>query len=204
MRETPLPGRPAHRETAPARTRAGRKKRIVSTLGNTLFYLLMALLLAGAFVFSRSDDPDKSLFGYRFYYIQTPSMEPEIPVGAAVFTRQTDPQLIQAGDVVTYTLAGASISHEVIEVLPACDETGLPWFRTKGIANEDPDPDVVRGDAVAGVVVLCVPYLGYVMSWVGDHVLLTLWLCVLACFLFALLRRLFRPRRRAAPKGSRA
>lgn len=198
MKEKQMPTRQTHGANAPVYACTSGRKRIFHAIGNVLFYLLMALLLVGSFVFSRSDDPDKSLFGYRFYYIQTPSMEPNIPVGAAVFTQQTDPQQIQVGDVVTYSLSGTSISHEVIEILPACDETELPWFRTKGIANEDPDPEAVRGDAVSGVVVLCVPYLGYVMSWVGDHTLLTLWLCVLVCVLFTLLRRLLRLRKHNA------
>lgn len=198
MKEKQLSSRRTQDGGAHACAHVSGGKRIFSAIGNVLFYLLMALLLLGAFVFSRSGDPGKSLFGYRFYYIQTPSMEPDIPVGAAVFTKKIDPQQIRVGDVVTYSLSGTNISHEVIEILPACDETGLPWFRTKGIANEDPDPEMVRGDAVSGVVVLCVPYLGYVMSWVGDHILLTLWLCVLLCVLFALLQRLFRSLSRTA------
>lgn len=160
--------------------------RVWQRIGSTVFYLAMILLVAWAFWFSRSDDPSKSLFGFRFYYIQTPSMEPEIPVGSAIFTRYTDPEEIQVGDVVTYYLDDTSISHEVVEVLPASDESGLPWFRTQGIANEEPDPQLVRGDAVAGVVVFSVPNLGFLMSWIGSHIFLTLWLFVLICILCTL------------------
>ena len=106
-RQTTLP------QTPP---RSGRKKnaaRVWRIVGNVLFYLVMALVLVGAFWFSRSKDPTKSIFGFRFYYIQTPSMEPEIPVGSAIFTRYTDPENIRVGDVITYYLEDTSISHLV-------------------------------------------------------------------------------------------
>lgn len=186
-RQTTLP------KTPPRSSRKKNAARVWRIVGNVLFYLVMALVLVGAFWFSRSKDPTKSIFGFRFYYIQTPSMEPEIPVGSAIFTRYTDPENIRVGDVITYYLEDTSISHQVVEVLPASDETGLPWFRTKGIANAEPDPQLVRGDAVAGVEVLVIPRLGYVMSWVGNHIFLTLWIFVLICILFALIGRLLRP-----------
>ena len=186
-RQTTLP------QTPPRSSRKKNVARVWRIVGNVLFYLVMALVLVGAFWFSRSKDPTKSIFGFRFYYIQTPSMEPEIPVGSAIFTRYADPENIRVGDVITYYLEDTSISHQVVEVLPASDETGLPWFRTKGIANAEPDPQLVRGDAVAGVEVLVIPRLGYVMSWVGNHIFLTLWIFVLICILFALIGRLLRP-----------
>lgn len=180
-----------HTHSCPARKKG--PAQVWRIVGNVLFYLVMALILVGAFCFSRSKDPAKSILGFRFYYIQTPSMEPEIPVGSAIFTRYTDPENIRVGDVITYYLKDTSISHQVVEVLPASDETGLPWFRTKGIANAEPDPQLVRGDAVAGVEVLAIPRLGYVMSWIGNHIFLTLWIFVLVCILFALIGRLRRP-----------
>lgn len=183
---------------------AAKKKKWLSALGNAVFYLAMLLLVLWAVWFSQSSDPSKSIFGFRFYYIQTPSMEPEIPVGAAVFTRHTDPDQIQVGDVITYYLEDTSISHQVVEVLPASDSSGLPWFRTKGIANEEPDPQLVRGDAVAGVVVLSIPNLGFVISWIGNHVLLTIWLFVLVCVLCALLGRLVRSARKRRRGRARA
>ena len=122
-------------------------------MGNVLFYLVMALVLVGAFWFSRSKDPTQIHLRVPVLLYPDPQHGTGIPVGSAIFTRYTDPETIRVGDVITYYLEDTSISHQVVEVLPASDETGLPWFRTKGIANAEPDPQLVRGDAVAGVEV---------------------------------------------------
>ena len=179
------------------------------TVGNVAFYLVMALILVWAFWFSRSDDPTKSVFGYRFYYIQRPSMEPDVPVGAAIFTKITDPGEIKVGDVITYYLGDTRVSHQVIEIQSAGEGMQELWFRTKGVANEEPDPELVPAEAVAGVMVLCIPGLGFVMSWIGEHMMMTLWLFGLICVLCVLVQWLVReskkepkePQEQPCPQG---
>jgi signal peptidase I len=90
------------------------------------------------------------------------SMEPSLPVGSTVVVRPRPATEIVAGDVVTFTdrdEAGGEarvVTHRVIAVEPG------PRFRTKGDANDAPDPGVVEAADVQGVQWYVVPWVGLI------------------------------------------
>ena len=58
----------------------------VFNVSSTVFvYLLAACILIGAVLFAFDASPTKSIFGYRYYTILTPSMSPSYEVGDVVF-----------------------------------------------------------------------------------------------------------------------
>jgi signal peptidase len=97
------------------------------------------------------------------YTVLTGSMVPVYPPGSLVVVRPVDPESITTGDVITYQLESgkpAVVTHRVFS--QGFDGDGKVVLRTKGDANEDPDPKPVQAVQVEGEVWYSVPYLGYV------------------------------------------
>jgi signal peptidase len=104
------------------------------------------------------------------YTVLTGSMTPTYPPGSLVVVRPVDPESILTGDAITYQLESgkpAVVTHRVVS--QGFDGKGEVVFRTKGDANEDPDPNAVQAVQVKGEVWYSVPYLGYVNNLLTGH-----------------------------------
>lgn len=102
------------------------------------------------------------------YVVLSGSMEPEISPGDAVIVRSVDPADIESGDVITFVRSEGStpVTHRVVEVIER--EDGLA-FRTKGDANDDPDPAPVPAENVTGEVWFVLPYVGHVVLFANTQ-----------------------------------
>ncbi len=92
------------------------------------------------------------------------SMGPTIPVGSAVLIKPVDHYL--TNEVITYARGGNEKQLVTHRIVATQFVNGEKQYITKGDANEDPDPAVVKADQVKGQVLLTVPYLGYVANWI--------------------------------------
>ena len=88
------------------------------------------------------------------YMVMSGSMNPALLPGDLVIVERVDPSLIQAGDVVTVE-SHVVFTHRVVEVRL---EEGAYLFRTKGDANEDPDPKLIQASQIIGKVILVFPF----------------------------------------------
>lgn len=96
------------------------------------------------------------LLGMKLYCVQTGSMDPTYPVGTLIVVRPTDPDSIQAGDVITYVVSSDTVvTHRVLEA-----DRDQRSFTTKGDNNNVADFDPVRYENVLGKVELGIPYIG--------------------------------------------
>lgn len=113
-------------------------------------------------------------FHTRVAVVLSGSMEPALPAGALALNVAVGPEEIKEGDIIAFSQEKdpeTTTSHRVVEVIR---EDGL-FFRTKGDANEDVDPDLVPASAVSSKVIFHVPHLGilfldtldYIRSWPG-------------------------------------
>ena len=169
-------------------------KRVVKIITNLVFYLVIISVLAGSIIFASSSSPDKSVFGYRFYNVLTPSMSPVYDPGDLIIVKLTNAEDVQVDDVITFTPGkdGTSyLTHRVIEKIEDYDGSGRPAFRTQGDANESPDSFVVRAEQVIGVVQTGIPFLGSMVNFVSDNLILVIIIIVLAVILCLFLRALF-------------
>jgi signal peptidase len=125
-------------------------KKIIKYFG---FVLVGLLMTAAALTFLAPR------FGWRVDVVFSGSMEPQLKVGSLLITRPMESKDIKVGDTITFysPLRNGMISHRVI----TAESDTLPYFRTKGDANEDPDPFIVPVQNVAGKVCFRIPYLGY-------------------------------------------
>lgn len=101
------------------------------------------------------------------YVVLSDSMSPEISAGDAVIVKQVDPADIESGDVITFVRSDEStpITHRVVDVV---ETDGDLAFRTKGDANEDPDPTPVPAENVTGEVWFVIPYVGHIVLFANT------------------------------------
>lgn len=151
---------------------ATQKPRKKFHVGSFLIDLLFLALLAAALVFFLNPDPNKYIFGYRAYFVQTSSMEPELPVGSVIIIHEAAPHEIQVGDDITVSTDDEEheyITHRVVEVLDNYNDSGEPAFVTQGVAQSYPDEDVRLAGQVIGKVQLCIPWIGYILGFIQTH-----------------------------------
>ncbi|MEZ3117344.1 signal peptidase I [Halobaculum sp. MBLA0147] len=102
------------------------------------------------------------------YVVLSDSMAPTIDAGDVVIVADRQPSQIGEGDVITFRSGeadGRLVTHRVIEVV---ERDGTRAFRTKGDANEDPDPELVEPSAVVGVVSFHIPLIGRAVTFAGT------------------------------------
>jgi len=90
------------------------------------------------------------------------SMEPAIPIGSIVIIKDASAQDVRVNDVLAFKTEGTNVIHRVIEIT---NEDSTLYFKTKGDANEDPDPGLVGEDQIMGKLLLVIPFYGYLINF---------------------------------------
>ncbi len=153
--------------TSAAQVRSGYTAYVI--IRKVLVYLLAAAIVAGGLMFAASNSPNKSLFGYRYYTILTPSMQPAYNVGDMIFVKVGDTDNIKEGDVITFNPSsdsGAYLTHRVTEKITNYEGSGVTCFRTKGDANDSNDSFLIDEDRVIGKVGFRIVKLGYIIRFI--------------------------------------
>jgi signal peptidase len=92
------------------------------------------------------------------------SMEPALPIGAAVVVEPVDPATLRVGDVVSLR-SGSKLqsifTHRVTRIVP---RESTIWVETKGDANADVDPSITSTEHVIGRVSATIPYAGFLLA----------------------------------------
>lgn len=122
------------------------------------------------------------LFGYKFYDILTGSMSPTINTGSLIIVKEIDSNEVKEGDVITFKGSSTSnlTTHRVVEVI---EKNNNIKFQTKGDANDVLDPMLVDEGLLVGKVILDIPYMGKVMSFINQYrVIIVILIIVYLCF----------------------
>ena len=165
--------------------------KIISVIRTIIVYLLAIGIVIGAIMFAVSKSPAKSFFGYRYYTVLTPSMEPEYSVGDLVFVSLGDKDNIKEGDVITFNPSKDStayLTHRVTKVIENYENTGVTCFKTKGDANKDEDSFLIESDRVIGKVKFSVPKVGYIIRFVQLKWYIVLPLVIMLIILLKLIK----------------
>jgi signal peptidase len=154
---------------APKNTR----RRILGALFQAFAWALLMVMIGIAALALGANSKDFALFGYREYTVLTRSMEPALPVQCVVFVKETDPNQIHIGDIITFVQKdGRVITHRVLNRIENYKQPGQIAFRTKGDANPSADNETVLASNVRGVVRLHINELGYIFYYISNHLLL--------------------------------
>jgi len=205
--EEPIPAvpQPAARQPAvqeTARPENPQRSKAIKFILNALTLCVVVFLVVGSTIFAFSNKEDKSLFGYRFYNVLTPSMQPLFRPGDMIFVKLADPSHVKVGDVVTFNpsvKSTAFLTHRVVDLLPA-DELHPARMVTKGDYNNMEDPPVGL-NAVIGTHMFTIPRFGKVVDMMRSNLLLVC-VCFGAFFLLLTVLRAYfaaRKQERAEP-----
>lgn len=168
--------------------------KIFSVIYTIFIFVLSAAILAGALLFAFSTAPNKSLFGYRYYTILTPSMSPTYNVGDLVFVQLKDAKDIKKGDVITFKPSNegdAYLTHRVSQKYDNYEGTGTICFKTRGDANDSEDSFLIDESRVIGTVNFGIPILGYVIRFFQLRWYIIVPVVVMLVVFFILLKKYF-------------
>jgi len=101
-------------------------------------------------------------FGWRVDVVCSGSMEPELKAGSLVITRPVEPQEIVVGDIIAFSPKGVTLGeNEVTHRVIGIEEASPLYFKTKGDANDNPDPFMVPARNLVGRICFKAHYVGY-------------------------------------------
>lgn len=105
---------------------------------------------------------------FNAYVIVSPSMVPTIMVNDAIVVKRENGSSLNIGDIITFSSAdplypSLTVTHRIVG--KQISQSGDYIFRTKGDNNSIEDPALVNEGAVYGKVILQIPKLGYVRSF---------------------------------------
>lgn len=134
---------------------------IIGVVFGVYFYDLMANVKTGNYKFP--------IFGS--YVILTKSMIPTINVNDAVLVKRSDLEEFNIGDIITFSSIdsshdGMTITHRIVGSQK--DDEGNLAFRTKGDNNSRDDAAYVPYHNIYGKVILKMPKLGYIQSFISK------------------------------------
>ena len=126
--------------------------------------VLQVVLVLGTVVLARVAP---AVTGGTTFVVGGGSMEPTIPVGAAVMPVPVDPGDLRVGHVVSVRAGTqqAVFTHRIVRLVERDD--GL-WLATRGDANAEPDPSIVPASSVIGRVHWMLPYAGYLVALLSS------------------------------------
>ena len=133
----------------------------ITVLRRLLDGLLLALVAVslGVLVLGRI----VPLLGHPTLVVAGPSMEPTLPIGAAVVLDQLPPSSLAVGDIVSLR-SGAERAIFTHRITRLAEQDGVLYLETQGDANPAPDPSLTPAAAVLGRVVVEIPYAGYLLT----------------------------------------
>ena len=134
--------------------------RFLNLLGSLIMLVVILLCLALA---------APRLAGIKTFVVISGSMEPAIPVGSMVYSKEVDPKTLETGDVIVFYSSNAPQGGGTGEVIPVThrvvlNDTTNGEITTKGDANEKNDISKVAYLNVEGKVIFHIPQLGYVAA----------------------------------------
>lgn len=136
------------------RSLAGKSRKLLPGLCSVLGTLILACVILA---FLPITVP--RFAGYEIYEVISGSMEPEIPVGSAVYVKPEKPEDIAEGEIVAFWSGDSVVTHRVVENRKEARE-----FVTKGDANTREDMVPVLYDSLIGEVKLHIPMAGIMMA----------------------------------------
>lgn len=140
-------------------------------IGNILYILLfiIVLLMLVVVILQRVTDNSVTIGGYRIFTVATGSMVPKYEVGDILISKEIEPKNIKVDDDIVYKGKTGSFKDKVVthRVISINEENGEFKIVTKGIANEEADPEITD-DQVYGKVIYKVQSLSFISKLISN------------------------------------
>lgn len=165
---------------------------IFTVLGVVLCVIMIPIVAVNITLIIKSyTSPDQvpDFFGYKPFIVMSGSMEPTIMTGDLIVSKNINADDVKAGDVISYHLGDAVITHRVLEI--TADGNGARQFIMQGDNNNAKDEKPVTDEMIEGVYRLRLPGVGNFALFLQKPTGLILFVaCPLVLFfLYDILRR---------------
>lgn len=136
-------------------------------VGKILSIVLWAVVifLCIALVSTIISGGEKSVFGFRSYYVRTDSMTPTFSAGSWILVKERNIDDIEVGDILTFKIKDSLttiVTHRCIKIDK--DENGDVQLWTQGDANSAPDNNPVIKERLLGETIFWIGGLGGLLS----------------------------------------
>ena len=160
---------------------------------SAIFYAALAIVV---FVllsfFSDNNGVPRSFMGFSMMHVLTTSMQSEIPKDSLVITREVDAASLDVGDDITFMKdMSTTVTHRIVGIYEDYAKTGARGFKTQGIANSNPDKEIVPAQNLIGKVVFHNLLLGKAMLFIKEYALYVVIFTAMLIGLFVSLRIVF-------------
>ncbi len=160
-----------------------------------LAVILLAVLLINI-IGAKARGEVPKVFGYSVMRIITGSMEDTIPTGTYILIRETAPEDVKEGDIISFyseehAIYGMPNTHRVKGIVETGDRLE---FITRGDANPSNDTVNAKGERLIGVYVCSLDLLGDFTSFLNNGgmlwIMIILWVLCLFMIGFTVLKKL--------------
>ena len=144
----------------------------LNKLGNISFWFVIVVLFLSlvVYVYESGGVERQKIFGFSVFRVLSESMQRDIPKGALVFVRETDPKELKVGDDITFLVdEKTTYTHRIIGIYNDYENSGQMGFETQGVENPTPDKDIVYAKNIIGKVVWQLPFFGQVVEWMKTN-----------------------------------
>lgn len=141
-------------------------KTVVVWMIVVLAVFMMIFTVVSVTTFNRND---RNLFGFKAYIVNSDSMAAtDFKAGDLILVKETDPSLLEAGDIITFVSQdsnsfGEVITHKIRE--KTVDANGEVGFVTYGTTTGVDDETIVTSLYILGKYEAKIPYMGTFFSF---------------------------------------
>lgn len=172
-----------------------KENKVLKVIGNFLYAILciIVILMLAVVIFQRVTDNKIAIGGYRMFTVITESMLPKYEVGDVLISKECNLDEINIGDDVVYLGKKSNLKDKIIthQVVSKEVHDGEYTFVTKGLANEQNDPEI-KGDQVYGKIVYKVLILSFIGKLIQNiYVFYFLIFVPIAIIIYRQLRNIF-------------
>lgn len=153
-----------------------RKSKILKVFLFVLFIIILYnIILVG--ITSIKEDESWNVFGYKAFIITSESMQPKIDIGDVIVIKSVPEEEIKTEDIITFKKNNEQITtHRIINII---EEDGKKQYITKGDNNKTGDTEQITYDKIEGKVTLVIPYLGHIIDFLEDKMVLLIVLLII-------------------------
>ncbi len=140
-------------ETIRPQTNKKKSEKILSV--STSILLVLALIFCFSVVYQMQTKRFVSVFGCSVFRVVTDSMEPEIPVGALIISKETAIEKIEVGDVICFRSLESYMNNSIVthRVVGITEQHGEIALMTRGDSNNSVDAFYVTRYNLVGKVI---------------------------------------------------
>lgn len=121
----------------------------------TSILLVLALIFCFSVVYQMQTKRFVSVFGCSVFRVITDSMEPEIPIGALIISKETPIEKIEVGDIICFRSLESYMNNSIVthRVVGVTEKNGEIALRTRGDSNNSEDGFYVTQYNLIGKVI---------------------------------------------------